>query len=230
MVKSDLPVRTASAAVMLIVAGSALWIGGQVLDIFVAIVAMATLIEMLKLVEKAAPSPFWHIIGTLGGVAYIGLAMACLITLPALLVAIVVILVILTDTGAYFAGRTFGKKKIAPSISPSKTWAGLYGGMSAAGLFGAMAMGFIVLAASAMAPGKPGIPWAAMLAGAGLGAVLAAVAQGGDFFESWLKRRAGVKDSSRLIPGHGGVFDRVDGLLPVAIVAGLISAYFAAGI
>ena len=228
--KSDLPVRAASAAVMLVIAGGALWIGGQVLDIFVAIVAMATLIEMLKLVEKAATNTFWHIVGTIGGVAYIGLAMACLIAMPALLVAIVVILVILTDTGAYFAGRKFGKKKIAPSISPSKTWAGLYGGMLAAGLFGALALGFIVLAASAMAPVKPGIPWAAMLAGAALGAVLAAVAQGGDFFESWLKRRAGVKDSSRLIPGHGGVFDRIDGLLPVAIIAGLISAYFAAGI
>lgn len=228
--KSDLPVRAASAAVMLLIAGSALWIGGRVLDVFVAIVAMASLIEMLKLVEKAAPNPVWQIIGSLGGVAYIGLATACLIAMPALLVAIVVILVILTDTGAYFAGRSFGKKKIAPSISPSKTWAGLYGGMVAAGLFGAMAMGFVVLAASALSPEKPGIPWAAMLAGAALGSLLAIVSQVGDFFESWLKRKAGVKDSGHWIPGHGGVFDRVDGLLPVAIIAGLVSAIFSASI
>ncbi len=194
-VKSDLPVRAASAAVMLLIAGSALWIGGRVLDVLIAIVAMATLMEMLKLVEKAAPSPLWQIGGTLGSVAYIGLATACLIALPGLLVAIVVIIVILTDTGAYFAGRRYGKKKIAPAISPSKTWAGLYGGMLAAGLFGAIALGFLVLAASAMSPVKPSVPWPAMLAGAGIGAVLAVVAQAGDFFESWLKRKAGVKDS-----------------------------------
>jgi phosphatidate cytidylyltransferase len=62
-----------------------------------------------------------------------------------------------------------------------------------------------------------------------LGAALAVLAQAGDFFESWLKRRAGVKDSSRLIPGHGGVFDRIDGMLPVAIAVGAIAQMVAIG-
>ena len=70
------------------------------------------------------------------------------------------------------------------------------------------------------------MPYIAMIAGGAIGAVLAIFAQAGDFFESWLKRKAGVKDSSNIIPGHGGVFDRVDGLLAVAIVAGLASLLF----
>jgi phosphatidate cytidylyltransferase len=63
--------------------------------------------------------------------------------------------------------------------------------------------------------------WGGAALAAGMGALLAVLAQAGDFFESWLKRRAGVKDSGRLIPGHGGLFDRVDGLLPVACLLGL---------
>ncbi|WP_336980064.1 phosphatidate cytidylyltransferase [Altererythrobacter fulvus] len=225
--KSDLRVRVISALVMLLVAGAAFWLGGPVLDLFIAAVSFATLIELMKLVELATESPARRILGTIAGVVYVGGAAVSLIVLPSFLVAIVVGIVIFTDTGAYFSGRKFGKRKIAPSISPSKTWEGLYGGMIAAGLFGALALGFVVLAASALSPEKPGIPWLAMLAGAGIGAVLAIAAQAGDFLESWLKRKAGVKDSSRLIPGHGGVFDRVDGLLPVAIIAGLGSLIYA---
>ncbi len=225
--KSDLKVRVISALVMLLVAGAAFWLGGPVLDLFIAAVSFATLIELMKLVELATENPVRRILGTIAGVVYVGGAAVSLIVLPSFLVAIVVGIVIFTDTGAYFSGRKFGKRKIAPSISPSKTWEGLYGGMIAAGLFGALALGFVVLAASALSPEKPGFPWLAMLAGAGIGAVLAIAAQAGDFLESWLKRKAGVKDSSRLIPGHGGVFDRVDGLLPVAIIAGLGSLIYA---
>jgi phosphatidate cytidylyltransferase len=107
-----------------------------------------------------------------------------------------------TDISAYFAGRAIGGAKLAPSISPNKTWAGLFGGMAGAG-----ATGFIVATLCALP-----------LWFAGVAIVLAAVAQGGDLFESWLKRRVGVKDSGTLLPGHGGVLDRLDGLVPVAIV------------
>ena len=121
--------------------------------------------------------------------------------------------VVATDTGAYFSGRTIGGPKIAPRISPSKTWAGLGGGMVAAGL---VSLGFFYSNVGDRA-------FSAMGAGAfAVGAGLAVLAQAGDFLESWLKRKAGMKDSSNLIPGHGGVFDRADGMLPVAIVAGLL--------
>jgi phosphatidate cytidylyltransferase len=114
-----------------------------------------------------------------------------------------------TDTGAYFVGRMIGGPRLAPMISPNKTWAGLIGGMAAAG-------GIAALIGSSFGGS------AALLAL--LGAGLAIVAQTGDLAESALKRHAGVKDSGRMIPGHGGILDRVDGLMPVALVLVLLSA------
>lgn len=107
-----------------------------------------------------------------------------------------------TDIGAYFAGRSFGKHKLAPTISPNKTVEGLIGGIAAATLLGGV--------------------WAisqhlgsALLA---IAPVLAVTAQCGDLFESGMKRRAGVKDSGTWLPGHGGALDRLDGLVPVAVL------------
>jgi phosphatidate cytidylyltransferase len=139
---------------------------------------------------------------------------------------VTVITVILIDTGAYFSGRTIGGPKIAPRISPSKTWAGLGGGIVAAGLWLVVVVTFFGYLLSGLDGAGRSLTQAvsakALLLALGIGAVLAVAAQAGDFYESWLKRKAGAKDSSRLIPGHGGVFDRVDGLLPVAIIAGAL--------
>jgi phosphatidate cytidylyltransferase len=133
--------------------------------------------------------------------------------------------VIGTDVGAYFAGRSIGGAKIAPRISPSKTWSGLFGGMIGAGLM----MVFMQAGIYAFRGGEAGDGdvylaqgWFRLML---TGAALAVVAQMGDFFESWMKRRAGVKDSGRLIPGHGGLFDRTDGLIAVAFVAGVIMIF-----
>jgi len=115
-------------------------------------------------------------------------------------------LVWLCDIGAYFAGRAIGGARLAPVISPNKTWAGLTGGVLAAAGFGAWLHLF------------NGLPWRLTLATP----VLALLAQGGDLFESWLKRRAGVKDSGNLLPGHGGLLDRLDGVVPVASAAALL--------
>lgn len=113
-----------------------------------------------------------------------------------------------TDTAGLIVGRTLGGPKLAPTVSPNKTWSGLAGGVIAAGIVGAVA-GWLW-------PGRDPV----MLAIASLG--LALVAQAGDLFESRLKRRFGAKDSSRLIPGHGGMLDRVDGVLSVGLVVSLI--------
>ena len=104
-----------------------------------------------------------------------------------------------TDTFAYAAGRSIGGPKLARRVSPNKTWAGLIGGMAGAGVLGWLAADLFEL-------GEP-FTW--------LGAAMGLVAQLGDLYESWVKRRRGVKDSGTLLPGHGGVLDRIDGLLAV---------------
>ncbi|MFC3101267.1 phosphatidate cytidylyltransferase [Altererythrobacter lauratis] len=210
---SDLPLRVASAAVMLAVAGGALWLGGWWFDTLVALVALTCFAELARLVVKATPSLLWRIAGIAAGALYVALATRALIMLEREMIVGILALVIATDVGAYASGRSIGGPKIAPKISPSKTWAGLGGGMLAAALV-TVALFYSNVGARALGELRvmTGVAFA-------LGALLAVLAQAGDFLESWLKRKAGVKDSSRLIPGHGGVFDRVDGLLPVAIVA-----------
>ncbi|MGB3797208.1 MAG: phosphatidate cytidylyltransferase, partial [Alteraurantiacibacter sp.] len=148
---------------------------------------------------------------------YIGYAVWLLTRIdfvPILLLLIGV--VVMVDTFAYFFGRSIGGPKIAPRISPSKTWAGLFGGAVGATL----AVGLPLSLGWPPFAGEHG--WAAFLVFAPL---LAVVAQAGDFFESWLKRKAAMKDSSNLIPGHGGVFDRIDGLIPVVIVVGTLVVF-----
>ena len=106
-----------------------------------------------------------------------------------------------TDICAYFAGRSIGGPKLAPRVSPNKTWAGLIGGIAGAAVFGYLTAYFLDL-------GSPFLY---------IGGAMAVIAQAGDLYESWVKRRAGVKDSGTILPGHGGVLDRLDGLLPVVL-------------
>ena len=110
------------------------------------------------------------------------------------------------DSGAFFVGRQFGGPKLAPSISPAKTWSGLIGGVAAATLLAVLMRAY------------HGLPLHLVIATP----VLAVLAQIGDLFESGLKRRAGVKDSGNVLPGHGGVMDRLDGIVPVAPIAALL--------
>jgi phosphatidate cytidylyltransferase len=142
---------------------------------------------------------------------YVGVPIFCLLWLrerpDGLMLAIWALMIVwATDIGAFFAGRAIGGPKIAPAISPSKTWAGLGGGIVAAMLVGWVFHRWAGLSADlALASGG-----------------LAIAAQIGDFFESWLKRRAGVKDSGRLLPGHGGVLDRLDGVVTAVPLAALL--------
>jgi len=220
--KSDLGVRTLSAIVMLAVAGAAFRLGGAWLDGFIALIALAAFFELARLVLRGGFSTLGQFAGLAAGVFYVGLAAWSLIDMEELLVFVTVVLVMVIDISAYFSGRAFGNKKIAPSISPSKTWAGLYGAMIASAMFGFLVLLWLVGMAAAFSASDAHTDWNYVIAGTAIFSAMAVLAQAGDFLESWLKRRAGMKDSSNLIPGHGGVFDRIDGLIPVAIVGGIL--------
>jgi phosphatidate cytidylyltransferase len=125
----------------------------------------------------------------------------------------------IADTGAYFAGRAFGKHKLAPSISPGKSWEGAIGGWFAVML--AAAGTILAPALQDTFPVKLQAAWGWLgLLGATSALVAASIV--GDLFESQLKRRAGMKDSSNLLPGHGGVLDRIDALIPALPLAVLL--------
>lgn len=127
---------------------------------------------------------------------------------PALAMTLLV-LVWAADAGAWFAGRRFGRVRLAPHVSPGKTWEGVAGGIAAASAAGTAAAWWL------------GRSWAELLPVAVLASGAAVV---GDLYESIAKRRAGVKDSGRLLPGHGGVLDRIDGLTAAAPVYAVVMA------
>jgi phosphatidate cytidylyltransferase len=225
---SDLPVRLGSAIVMLVIAGGALWLGGWVWTGFVGLLALGVLWEWNRLVSRFAATGVAETLWFFGGVIYIGGAALAMMALrngaqflpvngqslgygPIEVLVGYIAPIIAVDVGAYFTGRAIGGPKIAPRISPSKTWAGLAGGALAAGLVG---MGN-ELADFGPAAGSPGYDMVSLTLSLLAGVLIAVLAQTGDFFESWMKRRAGMKDSSNLIPGHGGLFDRLDGFLAV---------------
>ena len=140
------------------------------------------------------------------GAVYMGLAMCALLDLRLrhehgfILILWLVLVVVAADVGAYFAGRRFGGRKLWPAVSPGKTWSGAFGGLFLAAVMG-------VIFAAALSSGWPVVRVTLVSLAVAIGS------QGGDLLESAVKRRFGVKDSSRLIPGHGGVMDRLDGVM-----------------
>ncbi|MFL6737138.1 MAG: phosphatidate cytidylyltransferase [Sphingomonas sp.] len=201
---NELSVRTLTGLILIVAALLVAFQGGYLLAVVVAAIATAMFYEWTRLTRGWGAA--WYI----GGFVYALLPALALLWvrerggINLLLWAFIVTWS--TDIGAYFAGRTFGRRKLAPTISPAKTLEGLFGGMVAATLLG----GAWVFS---MGLGK------ALLACAPLFAI---AAQAGDLFESAMKRRAGVKDSGAWLPGHGGVLDRLDGLVPVAVLTAVV--------
>ena len=188
----------------------------QGLDAACAAILMLWLFSVLQWVSRAGQGTIWGMLG----VFYIGLPIVAFVLLREdapwgrLAVLWCFLIVWAADICAYFAGRLIGGPKLAPSLSPKKTWAGLIGAMAgaaiASGIFAlylGLNFGFLAL----------------------LAAGLACVEQAGDIFESAMKRRFGRKDSGNFIPGHGGVLDRVDGLLAVVLAAAVIGFSHRAG-
>lgn len=177
----------------------------------IAIAVLAVLSAAIAFREDGA-GPKWRYLG----VVYVSIPPIALVMLredPVHGIAAIILVMLMVwfaDTLAYFAGRIIGGPKLAPRISPKKTWAGLLGAM-----VGSALAAFAVAAAL-------GLQSALILVLVAAG--LAVVEQAGDLFKSAMKRHYDVKDSGRLIPGHGGVIDRVDGLVAVATAAAIIGA------
>ena len=203
----ELATRTAVGIILILVALASALFGGTVFAVLVALIATIMYLEWSRMVGH------WGLSWRIYGFVY------CLVPAVALLwireraeyegigqgfdLLIWVFLVVWsTDIGAYFAGRAIGGAKLAPSISPNKTIAGLVGGVVSATLMAGAWVYYIHLPAQLL--------WLAV--------PFAVAAQIGDLFESGLKRRAGVKDSGTWLPGHGGLLDRLDGLVPVAVL------------
>lgn len=210
---SSLMVRGVSAVVMALPVLAAIQFGRPYFDILVGLGAVILAWELSHMSAGVSGKWGWRS----AGLAYIGVACWGLIYLRQgflgrELVLWLFIAVWAADTGAYAFGRLIGGPRLAPVLSPKKTWAGLIGGIACAALAGATAAVWHSLE---------------VLNVAAVGAYLGAVAQGGDLLESWAKRCFGVKDSGSIIPGHGGLFDRVDGLMAAAIGLIVLNFFFA---
>ncbi len=194
--------------------------------------AIGVLVWLLRLAPslKIGLPPLASFGNTLLSITYALSIVACFAAITslfahsALYLLSVLVLVWIADIGAYFSGKAFGKHKLAPTISPGKSWEGAIGGGVAVLVLSGLAVQF---GGAALADSFP-VHVQARFGCGGLTLVLAAIVAlsvCGDLFESQLKRRAGVKDSSNLLPGHGGVLDRIDALVPVLPLAALINTW-----
>jgi len=199
------PIRLAS----LLFGAAMVWLGFRSgpLAALSVIVAAFWLEELLRIAAKGMPAR-WLLMASL---IYVPGSLQFLTRFSPGETALVFAAVMATDTGAYYAGCLLGGPKIWPSVSPKKTWAGSLGGLAAT-VAVCLAIGDIW--------GK-----AHLRAFALLGVALSVSAQMGDFMESALKRAADMKDSGKLLPGHGGVLDRIDGLLPAILLYALARAW-----
>lgn len=254
---SDLKSRVIAAMILAVVSFTAMWLGGGVFALFVAIAAGVMLFEFTRLVQADCDlqqfpaailivigavsvfamvfAPVWFLIIaslgligaailnprifgklTAGGYAYIVLAAGAAVYLReleggALLLLWLVLCVIMADIGGYAFGRRFGGPKLAPRISPKKTWSGYLGGVLLALV--------VTLVFSMITEGRTGY---LML----LAVPVATLSVLGDILESAVKRKFGVKDAGRILPGHGGLLDRLDGMAAVVLFFGFLSLVF----
>lgn len=253
---SDLAPRAGSAVVMVLAGFGAIWIGGVVFFAFVALICGAMVWELARMLEPNAEGisggmalqmgimsgvvvlisgflPLFYVLPFLLAPAVAGatrlsrdqglfILFAGLISLAGYglgtmridlgfdWVLWLILVVVITDVAGYFAGKSIGGAKLWPRVSPNKTWSGTVAGWIGAGAVG---LGFALYAGHGL-----GLIW--------ISVVMSMVAQAGDIAESAIKRRTGVKDSSALIPGHGGVMDRFDGMLGAAVFVLFASVAF----
>ena len=214
---ADLSKRVLSALVLAPIALVCVWVGGAAFAVIVAAVMLGLAVEWLGLCRRSGRALLCP-----AGLAYVAVAGAAMLWLrddPVAGRADVLFLLLVVwagDIGAYLIGRRIGGPRLAPHISPGKTWSGAVGGLLAAVAAGLVAAHVLSDAAT----------WRVVV----IAAALAIVAQAGDLLESFVKRRLAVKDSGHLIPGHGGLFDRLDGVLAAAPVAAVLALTLGRGV
>jgi phosphatidate cytidylyltransferase len=213
---SNLALRIASSAVMAPATIFIAWLGGWSFVLFWTLAACVVLWEWTMLVRGAAPPlAQTRFVGwMLAGLVYAGILLLGPVVLrrdpEAGLAAILFLFAVvwITDIAAYFTGRALGGPKLWPAVSPKKTWSGAVGGV-----IGAVVAGLAVVKLMGL-----GIAPMLVIVAAGL----SVVSQGGDLLESSIKRHFGAKDASHLIPGHGGLMDRLDGFLTAVLAAVMV--------
>lgn len=209
-ISEEMQKRIVSAGILAPIVLLIIFLGGGVYNTMIIAVAVIMSFEWKGIIDSGNrditenEKQKWSAVG----VAYVTVFASSLIYLRSLEIGFGIVLLMLlwvwaTDIAAFFTGRFFKGPKIYVKISPNKTWSGLLGGMVTAGLIGAFASFFVPVGVLTMAL---------------YGAAIAIIAQIGDFFESWVKRSFGVKDSGAIIPGHGGIMDRLDGFVTAAPV------------
>ncbi|HVB66754.1 MAG TPA: phosphatidate cytidylyltransferase [Acetobacteraceae bacterium] len=215
---TDLRLRLVSALVLAPLALAAIWCGGTVFLLVIVAAAAGLAIEWVGLCRLG---PAWRGRAA-AGVGWILLVAVCAVWLRADPLAgranmgFLVLVVWSSDVGAYLAGRVIGGPRLAPTISPGKTWAG-----AAGGLVGAACVGLAVAGLHGWRHGT--LDTLGITRAMAVAAGLSVLGQAGDLAESWAKRCFGVKDSGRLIPGHGGLLDRLDAALAVLPAAALLA-------
>lgn len=191
-----------------VVAEGSAAVAGWALALWAVVLVIAGLMPMIREGIGPQPAPPPPAASIILGIVYLATPFAMLyrwrLEFPPLSVVAFLIVIWANDIAAYFVGLAVGRHRMAPRVSPGKSWEGALGGLA-----GGVAAGLLVAGWLPLAPAAAAV-WAV---------TVTIVSQAGDLFESALKRRAGVKDSGRLLPGHGGVLDRFDGILLAAPVA-----------
>lgn len=210
----DLRVRLLTSLAAAALAFACVWFGGLPMAALVVAAAALMVVELRRITGTGNRSD--ALVWFAGGVAYVAVAALAFLWLRAqepygfLSILWAALVVVSTDVGGYFAGRTFGGPKLWPRVSPKKTWSGLAGGVGLAAIVGAI------------------FSWATtgtyFWEVCTVSAAAAVLSQAGDMGESALKRHFGVKDAGRLLPGHGGLLDRLDGHMAAVMVAAAVTA------
>jgi phosphatidate cytidylyltransferase len=215
--KNNLLIRAVSSLVLIPLVIGVLWYGGWVFGLFVAMIFALALTEWTKVSLKIPAQKFFYL---LIGPVYLGIS--CFLFFDLRLrtqdgfdwVVFLLLLIWASDSFAYFVGKTVGGAKMSPTVSPNKTWSGYMGAVLGPAVV--LAICIHILTPTSLIEYMPPL-WTTMLAGG----VMGVVGQSGDLLISFMKRKAEVKDTGALIPGHGGILDRIDALLLV------IPVYFA---